>query len=273
MPDETKGAVLPGALSRILRPLVRILLRRGVACSTLLDLVKRVYVQEAERSCRLPGKRQSDSRLAVLTGLTRQEIGRLRAETAPTAPSRDQGLRQTRAERAVAGWRRDAAYLGPDGEPRVLPFADDGSFAELVRRHCGDIPPRAVLDELMRVGAVLATPEGGLRLVKPAYVPAGDEEKLDILGSDGADLLRTVEHNLAGEGASRLQLTVAYDAIPEAAVPELRHRLTLACHGLIRDLDRELAARDAEAGQADAAAGNRMRLGVGIYVVEGKEEP
>jgi hypothetical protein len=64
------------------------------------------------------------------------------------------------------------------GQPRDLPFDGPLSFAELVRRYSGDLPARAVLDELLRVGIVAET-SGLIRLLnRTGYVPYQDEQAM-----------------------------------------------------------------------------------------------
>ena len=48
------------------------------------------------------------------------------------------------------------------GQPANLPFeGEKGSFSELVRRYSGDVPARAVLDELRRVEVEIESVDGG----------------------------------------------------------------------------------------------------------------
>jgi hypothetical protein len=62
--------------------------------------------------------------------------------------------RYNRATRVLTGWARDADFLDRRGQPRPLEVDGAASFAVLVKRYSGDMPARAVLDELVRVGAV-----------------------------------------------------------------------------------------------------------------------
>jgi hypothetical protein len=57
-----------------------------------------------------------------------------------------------------------------------------------------------------------------------AYVPATSAaDKLAILGSDVADLIATIDHNLApGLTDPRFQRKVMYHRIPSAALPGFR---------------------------------------------------
>ena len=68
---------LSAAVLRLLRPLVRILLRNGVSYSSFADLAKWVYVDVAMREFGVEGRKQSVSRVSIITGLSRKEVSRV----------------------------------------------------------------------------------------------------------------------------------------------------------------------------------------------------
>src|SRR5258705_2243434 len=201
------GQALAAALERILRPLFQIVLRNHMSFKAFLDIAKHAYVEVAASEFRIPGKKQSTSRIALLSGLTRKEVQRLLDVPAANDKDSEAGERYNRAARVVAGWVRDTDFSDADGNPKVLALQDSGtgdraSFAELVRRFSGDIPFRAVLDELLRVGVVEIHDDKSIRLKTRAYVPeSSDTDKLNILGTDVSDLVSTIDHNLQ-HGAS-----------------------------------------------------------------------
>ena len=90
------------ALCTLLRPLVRMLLRHNIPFPTFVELAKWVYTDVATRECQLPGKKQTVSRVALLTGLTRKEVLRLHRQSSPI----DQQVleRHHRATRVISGW-------------------------------------------------------------------------------------------------------------------------------------------------------------------------
>jgi hypothetical protein len=98
------------------------------------------------------------------------------------------------------------------------------SFQELVKRYSGDIPYRAVLDELVADGSVERIEENKVKLIQRAYLPKADESmKLHILGVDTAFLVDTIEHNLnRKDQPPRFQRKVLYDNLPDEALPEFR---------------------------------------------------
>jgi hypothetical protein len=169
----------------------------------------------------------------------------------------------------LTGWIRDSEYLDAKGQPKALSPDGDNGFAALVRRHSGDMPARAVLDELERVGAVRRREDGLIELLARAYVPrSSPADKLAILGSDVADLIGTIEHNLEhGETDPRFQRKVMYVSIPVSALPAFRKRSAANAQAVLEKLDQWLAEHDVVSppGQPDAP---RARVGVGIYYFE-----
>jgi hypothetical protein len=82
---ETKVKnILASATRRILSPLIRILLRNGVPFKLFADLARWVYVDVAFREFSIQGRKQSTSRVSMLTGLSRKEVSRLRNTEAPS---------------------------------------------------------------------------------------------------------------------------------------------------------------------------------------------
>ena len=268
---ESKSA-LEQAVTRLLRPLFRILLRQGMAFTAFEKLAKRVYVDVAFNEFRLPGKKPSISRTSILSGLTRKDVQQLLAEPDERATAVDANY--NRAARVLTGWVRDAEFADAAADPRPLEVDGERGFAGLVRRYSGDMPVRAVLDELLRVGAVQHLADGRIELRTRAYVPAqGDDEKLHILGNDVADLVATIDHNLQHAGSdARFQRKVMYRGIAPQALPAFRKLSAAQAQALLERLDRWLAAQLESQPHADPGSAH-ARVGLGIYYFEQTLEP
>lgn len=258
-------SALKAAVQRILRPLVRILLRNGIACAECIDWLKQAYVSVAMQEFRAPGRKPTISHAAVVTGLTRKDVQRMVQQQ----QGDDDDGPVNRAARVVAGWVRDQAFHGPDGSPRPLSFDGEQGFAELVRRYSGDMPPRAVLDELLRVGAVGEDDQGRAVLKARSYIPAQDElAKLHILGTDVSALLETIDHNISRKSDNpRYQRKVRYDNIPLSQITALRPQIAERCQALLEELDKLLAEYDRDTNTSITGDGRGV-AGVGIYYFE-----
>lgn len=266
--SNTALQALTAAVSRVLRPLIRILLRHGVSYNTFADIAKSLYVDVAMEEFGIKGRKPSVSRTSIITGLTRKEVMRVRQNPKPEDGAVTE--QYNRAARVISAWLRDTAFLTDEGQPQVLALeGKEPTFATLVKRHSGDMPTRAILDELLRVGAVVHDEDGRIRLVSHAYIPHTSEaDKLHILGTDVGFLINTIDHNLqCGREAPRFQRKVAYDNLPDEALPAFRTLSAEQAQVLLEQLDKWLSQHDRDSHPSATGTG-RNRAGVGIYYFE-----
>ena len=265
---HTQTEALRTTLLTLLRPLIRICLRNGLSAKAFSELVKRVYADVAHEEFGIDGTLATTSRVAILTGLTRKEVQRLLDTEQPDmAADTDQ---YNRAASVLAGWIKDSDFADRKGHPAPLLMSDtEASFSELVRRYSGDMPARAMLDELLRVGAIKQLKDGRICLLSRAYVPEkGPVQKLAILGMDTADLIATIEHNLYTQPRnSRFQRKVMYDNVSEQSAKEFHSIAAARGQEVLEALDRWLAHRDRDVNPAAKGTG-RVRLGIGVYHFE-----
>ena len=255
---------LQQTIKQLLRPVIRMMLRNDVAFSDLAEWLKRLYVDVAEKEFAVDGRKQTVARIAVLTGLNRKEVKRLLEE--PLVQPGYQ-TRHNRAKRVISGWMNDADFQDNRGRTRHLDISDkESGFSALVKRYSGDIPPRAILDELLRVGVVEKLKNKKLKLKKHGYIPqANNEEMLKVLAEAGADLLTTMDHNLSQPAeSSRLQLQVAYDNLPLESVEIFRSMSRDRALKLIQGLDQFLSTQDRDINP-DSKGQGRYRAGMGVY--------
>ena len=257
--------VLIDALTQLLRPLVRITLRQGLSAEAFEEVVRRVYVDVAEKDFALAGKKQTTSRIGVLTGLNRKEVARLKKM--PLAAHVDeQPSSQNRVERVVSAWLSDAAFQDEKGDPKPLEFQGEDSFSELVRRYSGDMPARAVADELIRIGVLAEADDRKLRLLSRGYVPDPESQELvRILGTHAEDWFNTFDHNMThGRDEARYQRQVIYTDVPARHADEFRGLSARWGQQTLEELDRWLAQKKATRITEEPT----VRLGLGIYEIE-----
>lgn len=259
---------LVAAVLKLLRPLARILLRNGVSFSTFSDLAKWTYIDIAAKEFGIEGRKQSTSRVSVITGLSRREVMRVRKLPRPDVTASTE--RHNRAARVIAAWRREGDFLEANGNPALLPMEGPGiTFSELVKRFSGNVPPRAILDELVHVGAVERREDGKIGLLTRAYIPKGVEaHKLNILGTDVQHLISTIDHNLNPDTSEPIfQRKVSYDNLPDEVLPKFRKLFTKKAQALLENADQWLARRDRDITPAVQGSGSN-RAGFGIFFFE-----
>lgn len=258
-------ATLQKAVTRMLAPLVRVLLRHGVSHAEFASWAKQTYVEEAQTNFGIGGKNPTVSRLAIVTGINRKEVKRILDLPADLVPA---VAKHNRAIRVVTGWLQDSEFNNDVGEPLALTYGDaECSFNILVKRYGGDVPARAVLDELSRVGTV--TEENNIiSLAAKGYVPHESEEAmLDLFATSARDLLTTLDHNVSGEGQPRLQMSVAYDDIGAEGLETFRKLSSKKALALLQELDNELSPHD-RTKNPNAGGTGRFRTGLGVYLIE-----
>jgi hypothetical protein len=268
MRDRPQEPVL-SAWKRLLRPIVRLLLRQGVMHGDASELLKELFVEVATADYGLQRRPTNVSRTALLTGLDRKEVRRIRetwAERAPPVLGR-----QDRLSRVLSGWYLDPEFSNA-GEPADLPAASDSevSFLELAQRYGGDVPASALLKELKRAGSVVET-DGRVRPVKRYYMPAAADENAVIrAGSVFEDLGNTLVHNLAPtrKAPARFEGRATNLAVPVDAVPEFREFFEKRGQQFLEEVDVWLTAHEAH----ERAQDERVRLGAGLYWIEGGAE-
>ncbi len=255
------------SVMRLLSPLARLLLRHGVSHAEFSNWAKQAFVWEAEKHFGVNEKKKPTvSRIAVVTGINRKEVKRI--QELPDE-ERETPTHNNRAARVVTGWLQDKDFLDSEGEPQPLRYGvSDAGFNLLVRRYSGDVPVRAVLDELVRVGTV-SRDNNDITLQQRGYVPhKSKEEMIRIVGESAADLLETLDHNLACKPEhSRFQLSVVYDNISTDGLRSFRKLSRTKANVLLKELDQFLASRDKDINKNTEEDG-QFRVGLGIYLIE-----
>jgi hypothetical protein len=262
--------ILYEALIRMLRPMVRVMLRSGVTYKAFAEVLKGVYVDIAASEFRIPGRKQTDSRIAVITGLSRKEVSRVGALDLPNdAPN---PVIYNRAARVITGWTQDPSFLDENGEPRPLSL-DEGeyNFPMLVKLHSGDAPARAVLDELERVNAVAYDKDGKLRLATRAYIPFMDDlEKISLMGGAVGQLIGTMDRNFWDPEMreQRFQRIVSNDRIDPAVADQFHDFAKKESQKFLEKLDGWLVEHQANKDRMQFFSGDLRRVGVGLYYFE-----
>ncbi|MFQ5598082.1 MAG: DUF6502 family protein [Nitrospiria bacterium] len=261
--------ILFSAVLKLLRPLVRIFLRNNVPYGTFADLAKRVYVTVSIEEFGIPGRKQTDSRVSIITGLTRKEVRRIKE--LPGLHEGDEAISQQyhRAARVVSGWVRDREFLKTDGQPADLLVEGSGAtFSALVKKYSGDMPVRAMLDELLRVNSVERLENDRIRLKARAYLPDTEEgEKLTILGTEVKDLIATIDHNICSKEDRFFQRNVTYDNLPVEILERFRQLSSKQGQALLEEMDLWLAQHDRDTNPSIEGTG-RKRAGISVFYFE-----
>jgi len=266
--EKLKSAALT-AFRLALRPLVRVLLRNGITWREAAEVCKQTYVEVARKDYGLHGRPTNSSRIAILTGLSRQEVKRVRdmlAEDEPPAIAR-----MNHATRLLGGWHTDSKFCNAEGQPAALVYTDEpNSFTELCRRYAPNIPPTAMLKELQRVGAVTEGQGGSIQAVMRYYMPdSQDPDALLRTGSVLEDIGNTVAFNLDRHKdvvePTRFEGRATSADVRASAVKEFRDYLEDEAQGFLERVDDWLSRH--ETSTCGKSTERNVRIGVGVYQI------
>jgi hypothetical protein len=261
---------LLAAFRHLLRPLVRIALRNGVLLPEFVNSVRDAYVKVAVAELRLSGGEVSADAVSVMTGVSTEDAHEvLQAPDVLKIEEIDERINA--AVRVLLGWHTDRDYIGPYGLVRDLAFLptegktkkDVGSFVDLASQYCPGIPPRVLLDELVRTQCVQDLGNGFYRAVSRSYVPEQlSAESIRRFAEVVHNVTETLEVNLrrSVRGTGRIERTIFadYGLRPgdlAAFDKYVRERGQLFAD----DIDNWLSDRSQE-GQANA-----VQTGIGFY--------
>ncbi len=267
-PGLPEPALAAEATERILKPLARLMIDHGLQLPSLVELLKKALVEEAVSSYGLSDKGSSDSRIALLTGVHRKDVKRLR-ETNVTASVTDTMLPVAAA--VVARWISEPRFLNADRTPRALArtprrgVTGEPDFTALVAEVSSDVGARAVLDELERLGVVQPCPNGRVALESSAFVPReGLRESFHFLAASVSDHLSTAVHNLCPQrrGAPMLdQSAFSQDLSAEQAQQLQQQARRLWAEVLQEFLQTATVAEQ----RSQDSQGERHRVRLGVY--------
>jgi len=250
---------------RFLRPIIRFLLRQGVLWSTFSELAKEVFVDVAREEYGIDGRPTNNSRVAMLTGLSRREVGRVRDALLEEAAN-DYERKGNRMAKILTGWYTDPDFTTADGAPQELSAC---GFSELLNRFAGDFPHTAVKKEMLTHGLIEVKGSGNLCVLQRDYVYSSlDPEIIRQMGVALHDHAATLDHNLNPERGSvtRFERLADNASIPETKVDAFHAFVEERGLEFLQDVDTWLSTHELE--DQDVGAKRTVRLGAGAYLIQ-----
>lgn len=254
------------AVTTLLRPLVNALVAHGITFPFLAGMLKKIYVDVVDRDFPLDGKQQTASRISLMSGVHRKDVRRLLAEApAETGPPRGVSV----GARLIGIWTGSPDYVDERGNPLPLPRTAGGSarisfdsLVESINRR--DIRPRAVLDELLRLG-IVRVEDDLVHLDTSAFLPSeGFDELAYYFGRNLRDHIAAASHNLRDRTSPYPERAVYYDRLSPQSVAALRKMAAeLSMEALLKVNKEALRLADEDEGKPDAT--QRMTLGFYYY--------
>lgn len=218
MSIETPTSII-SALEHCLKPIARLCIHFGIDHRHLSEMLKAAFVSVAKDEFRVSGKSQTDSRIALLTGVHRKDVRRLLGRSPDKTVGRQQGL----IANLIALWLGTPDLVDEHGEPKPIPRNPHPdykfSFISLAETLTNDIHPRALMDECVNRGIIKLIDDSMVHLIVESLIPADDlDEKAHFFGQNIHDHISAAEHNLNGGEPPFLDRFVWHEGLTEADV-------------------------------------------------------
>ena len=257
--------LIANALKRVFRPFVKLMLANNLTYTFAIDVLKTLFVEVADQDFTIDNKRQTDSRISLMSGVHRKDVKRLR-ELQPDVEDVMPG-NVSLGSQLIALWNANPAFVDADGLPKPLPrFASDNadaSFESMVRSLSTDIHPRAVLDEWLRLGVARLDEDNFVHLTTDMFIAQeGFDEKVYYFGHNLHDHASAAVSNVIGQRPGFFERCVHYDQLSQQslmAIADFAQKQGMkALRGVNKVAD--------EAAMGDKSAKNaNMRMTYGVY--------
>lgn len=270
------------AIKKLLRPLVRLLMSFQITLPFLVELLKEVYVDVAEKDFPLDNKKQTDTRISMLTGVHRKDTKRLRSREQEDIPL-DKNV--SIGVQLATKWISDPLYKDENGKPRLLPLKSDKiesdkeqnneiDFEHLVQsvaKH--DMRARVILDEWLRLGVAELIDDKWVKLNEEGFIPSkGIDEKAYYLGMNIADHLEASSQNLIADTPPFMERCVYYSGLSDESIKLLEAQAKEQGMALLQDLNKQ-AMQLREQDQQTSEQTNPQRMNFGIYFYSESQDP
>ena len=262
--NKTQAALVK-AVNMLCKPLIRLLIEKGITFPQFRELMKELYVEVADEQFSLDDKKPSDSRIFVLTGIHRKDIKRIRqqneTESQPIISS------ASLSGEIIARWSSMPEYLDNKGKPGQLLKSGKGKeagFDQLVSSVNKDVRPRVILEEWLRLN-IVRLKDDYVVLNKSAFVTNKEfKEMAYYLGHNVHDHMASCVNNILEENEPMLERSVYYASLTESSVNKLNAIASKKGNDLLQHLNKQaIKLYDADKHKDDATY--RMRLGVYWY--------
>lgn len=251
-------------LSRVFRKVVRLVIG-SVSLPALIDILKAIYVEEAEKKLLREGSKPTKSAIALITGLDTRVVTNLLAQNLDST-IQNQNVNPEHA--LIDMWTSDPFFLDSEtGQPAKLPIVGRGrTFQTLVVRAIGrNITVKTVISRLLASDNIRVIQEDveKVELLSELYSPVSDDraKQTEVGLIEASRVLSAVIHNMSSD--------------PEVRVPQQgrwTYRLNKDRYKEFRSRVRELLGRQIKEGELlleefeePTKQPGQMTVGIGWY--------
>jgi hypothetical protein len=260
---DAGDTALGEALERLMAPLARLCLARGLRFAAVEEMLKRAFVDMARAGSQASAGTRDISRISAATGLNRREVTRITLDVTARA-----AVRPSPATQIFTRWMGARRLRDKNGNPR--PIKRQGrapSFEALAQSVTRDVHPRTLLEELCRLGlAALDEETDTVSLVRDSFVPRKDRSRMyGFLGNNVGDHLAAAVANVLAASPPHLEQAVFADGLSKESTNAVRALVTAQWKELLTGLVPKIQALVDGDAQAGRKADRRVRVGLYSY--------
>jgi Family of unknown function (DUF6502) len=221
----------------LIKPLIRLMLKHGITYTIFTAALKKHFVDAAFEELSNAKKATTDSAVSLLSGIHRRDVRNL-TRLADSTPN---PLRKpiSASAQLVAKWMSDPNFLDAKDRPLALPKAGlKNSFDTLAASISTDVRPRALLDDLVRLGLAQES-DDEITLITHGFVPKSDFKELsEQLQNNLHDHIASACENFH-DGKSFLEQAIYVDELSEESANALHKSAALAWRQAFKSVMRE----------------------------------
>jgi hypothetical protein len=238
------------ALLQLLEPLTAFVIDAGLSAGDMYSLLREAAVRSVAKRQLEIARRVNISGIAATTGIPRAEISRILKKNLQDNRRLDQ--RQQSTNRILAAWHDEPKFTNVNGQPATLKIYGRGAtFEALVRSYGRGIPPRALLDELLRSRVIEVLPDQRVRARASLSVHRGlSPQLIKAFGDHASDLLSTMLFNMRAPETPRFLATVAAPAATKKMMPLIRKELSSRSAEFLSEMQETLAVASRKRGSS-----------------------
>jgi hypothetical protein len=260
--SSTSQTILDACLV-LIKPLIKLMLTHGITYTTFTAALKKCFVEAAINELSEKQKPTTDSAVSLLSGIHRRDIRNITrlAGSAPTP------LRKpiSASAQLVAKWMSDSDFLDAKDQPLTLPRSGNGiSFDGLAASISTDVRPRALLDDLLRLGLARES-EDTVTLIVQGFTPkTGFVELSEQFQNNLHDHIAAACANLSDDRGF-LEQAIYVDELSKESAQQLHKTATIAWRLAFKSVMRDAQVKF-DFDQANTKKVNRKhRLRFGAY--------
>ncbi|MEM6638824.1 MAG: DUF6502 family protein [Pseudomonadota bacterium] len=260
------------AIARFLPSVVRLALTGGINGRQFGDLVKQAYVDVVTADYGRSGRPTNIARTALITGLSRNDVKRLRAGSDSDSATFRSDRKRYGLGSLLREWHTSTDFLDSEGRPIALPFdGHDISFARLTQRFFSDVPATTTLRELLDCGAVRRDGDTVIALRDYLLPPVGNAEHVERIGGLLSDFVETIAHNLQRDESapSCIEIRTTEESIACRHEAAFRAALDAEATKFYQRIERWLMDHKELETRPDEAT---TRMGFGVYQISGESD-